>query len=196
MVENGKRSDIDDIFFSGKLWSVILHFLRYSVWGKQQFKNGNTVGVIKTALHKPVRFHSLSSLLVEQWSGRRDISAAFWSHKLKVLVQEIMKKLLLFPQKFLRLNWTTEYTGRNLMDPSQLYDVLMSKHKWYKCIHCMCLSFSGSFGRRQDDLISSNVSSTASTVTSSAGLQKTLPASANTTTKSTTGSTSASVQSR
>ncbi|XP_035190768.1 protein phosphatase 1 regulatory subunit 12A isoform X7 [Oxyura jamaicensis] len=55
---------------------------------------------------------------------------------------------------------------------------------------------SGSFGRRQDDLISSNVPSTASTVTSSAGLQKTLPASANTTTKSTTGSTSAGVQSR
>ncbi|XP_048157028.1 protein phosphatase 1 regulatory subunit 12A isoform X5 [Corvus hawaiiensis] len=54
---------------------------------------------------------------------------------------------------------------------------------------------SGSFGRRQDDLISSNVPSTASTVTSSAGLQKTLPASANTTTKSTTGSTSAGVQS-
>ncbi|XP_031445525.1 protein phosphatase 1 regulatory subunit 12A isoform X2 [Phasianus colchicus] len=55
---------------------------------------------------------------------------------------------------------------------------------------------SGSFGRRQDDLISSNVPSTASTVTSSAGLQKTLPTSANTTTKSTTGSTSAGVQSR
>ncbi|XP_033370564.1 protein phosphatase 1 regulatory subunit 12A isoform X4 [Parus major] len=55
---------------------------------------------------------------------------------------------------------------------------------------------SGSFGRRQDDLISSNVPSTASTVTSSAGLQKTLPASTNTTTKSTTGSTSAGVQSR
>ncbi|XP_031445524.1 protein phosphatase 1 regulatory subunit 12A isoform X1 [Phasianus colchicus] len=54
---------------------------------------------------------------------------------------------------------------------------------------------SGSFGRRQDDLISSNVPSTASTVTSSAGLQKTLPTSANTTTKSTTGSTSAGVQS-
>uniref|UniRef100_A0A8C3B2M6 Protein phosphatase 1 regulatory subunit n=1 Tax=Cairina moschata TaxID=8855 RepID=A0A8C3B2M6_CAIMO len=54
---------------------------------------------------------------------------------------------------------------------------------------------SGSFGRRQDDLISSNVPSTASTVTSSAGLQKTLPASANTTTKSTTGSTSAGVPS-
>ncbi|XP_009877223.1 PREDICTED: protein phosphatase 1 regulatory subunit 12A isoform X4 [Apaloderma vittatum] len=54
---------------------------------------------------------------------------------------------------------------------------------------------SGSFGRRQDDLISSNVPSTASTVTSSAGLQKTLPASSNTTTKSTTGSTSAGVQS-
>ncbi|XP_062348036.1 protein phosphatase 1 regulatory subunit 12A isoform X3 [Cinclus cinclus] len=55
---------------------------------------------------------------------------------------------------------------------------------------------SGSFGRRQDDLISSNVPSTASTVTSSAGLQKTLPASTNTATKSTTGSTSAGVQSR
>ncbi|XP_027535579.1 protein phosphatase 1 regulatory subunit 12A isoform X3 [Neopelma chrysocephalum] len=54
---------------------------------------------------------------------------------------------------------------------------------------------SGSFGRRQDDFISSNVPSTASTVTSSAGLQKTLPASTNTTTKSTTGSTSAGVQS-
>ncbi|XP_059671977.1 protein phosphatase 1 regulatory subunit 12A isoform X4 [Gavia stellata] len=54
---------------------------------------------------------------------------------------------------------------------------------------------SGSFGRRQDDLISSNVPSSASTVTSSASLQKTLPASANTTTKSTTGSTSAGVQS-
>ncbi|XP_059702845.1 protein phosphatase 1 regulatory subunit 12A isoform X4 [Haemorhous mexicanus] len=55
---------------------------------------------------------------------------------------------------------------------------------------------SGSFGRRQDDLISSNVPSTASTVTSSAGPQKTLPTSTNTTTKSTTGSTSAGVQSR
>ncbi|XP_053833352.1 protein phosphatase 1 regulatory subunit 12A isoform X3 [Vidua macroura] len=55
---------------------------------------------------------------------------------------------------------------------------------------------SGSFGRRQDDLISSNVPSTASTVTSSAGPQKTLPASTNTTTKSTTGTTSAGVQSR
>ncbi|XP_053912502.1 protein phosphatase 1 regulatory subunit 12A isoform X7 [Cuculus canorus] len=54
---------------------------------------------------------------------------------------------------------------------------------------------SGSFGRRQDDLISSSVPSTASTVTSSAGLQKTLPTSTNTTTKSTTGSTSAGVQS-
>ncbi|NXU56287.1 MYPT1 phosphatase, partial [Turnix velox] len=54
---------------------------------------------------------------------------------------------------------------------------------------------SGSFGRRQDDLISSSVPTTASTVTSSAGLQKTLPANANTTTKSTTGSTSAGVPS-
>uniref|UniRef100_G3US77 Protein phosphatase 1 regulatory subunit n=1 Tax=Meleagris gallopavo TaxID=9103 RepID=G3US77_MELGA len=56
-------------------------------------------------------------------------------------------------------------------------------------------SLNTSYQRRQDDLISSNVPSTASTVTSSAGLQKTLPASANTTTKSTTGSTSAGVQS-
>ncbi|NXN98023.1 MYPT1 phosphatase, partial [Rhinopomastus cyanomelas] len=54
---------------------------------------------------------------------------------------------------------------------------------------------SGSFGRRQDDLISSNVPSTASTVTSSAGLQKAPPAGANTTTKSAAGSTSAGVQS-
>ncbi|XP_024052460.1 protein phosphatase 1 regulatory subunit 12A isoform X5 [Terrapene carolina triunguis] len=57
---------------------------------------------------------------------------------------------------------------------------------------------SGSFGRRQDDLISSHVPSTTSapTVTSSAGLQKSLLSSTNTTTKITTGSTSAGVQSR
>ncbi|XP_074868515.1 protein phosphatase 1 regulatory subunit 12A isoform X8 [Carettochelys insculpta] len=57
---------------------------------------------------------------------------------------------------------------------------------------------SGSFGRRQDDLISSHVPSTtsASTVTSSAGLQKSLLSSTNATTKITTGSTSAGVQSR
>ncbi|XP_053883164.1 protein phosphatase 1 regulatory subunit 12A isoform X2 [Malaclemys terrapin pileata] len=56
---------------------------------------------------------------------------------------------------------------------------------------------SGSFGRRQDDLISSHVPSTTSapTVTSSAGLQKNLLSSTNTTTKITTGSTSAGVQS-
>ncbi|XP_074868490.1 protein phosphatase 1 regulatory subunit 12A isoform X5 [Carettochelys insculpta] len=56
---------------------------------------------------------------------------------------------------------------------------------------------SGSFGRRQDDLISSHVPSTtsASTVTSSAGLQKSLLSSTNATTKITTGSTSAGVQS-
>ncbi|NXQ36657.1 MYPT1 phosphatase, partial [Alaudala cheleensis] len=54
---------------------------------------------------------------------------------------------------------------------------------------------SGSFGRRQDDLISSNVPSTASTVTSSAGLQKAQPASSNTTGKSTAGSTSSGIQS-
>uniref|UniRef100_A0A452IWB1 Protein phosphatase 1 regulatory subunit n=1 Tax=Gopherus agassizii TaxID=38772 RepID=A0A452IWB1_9SAUR len=51
--------------------------------------------------------------------------------------------------------------------------------------------------RRQDDLISSHVPSTTSapTVTSSAGLQKSLLSSTNTTTKITTGSTSAGVQS-
>ncbi|XP_019370331.1 PREDICTED: protein phosphatase 1 regulatory subunit 12A isoform X3 [Gavialis gangeticus] len=57
---------------------------------------------------------------------------------------------------------------------------------------------SGSFGRRQDDLISSSVPTTtaAPTVTSPAGLQKPLLTSANTTTKVTTGSTSVSLQSR
>ncbi|XP_006275022.1 protein phosphatase 1 regulatory subunit 12A isoform X1 [Alligator mississippiensis] len=56
---------------------------------------------------------------------------------------------------------------------------------------------SGSFGRRQDDLISSSVPTTtaAPTVTSPAGLQKPLLTSANTTTKTTTGSTSVSLQS-
>ncbi|XP_067415999.1 protein phosphatase 1 regulatory subunit 12A [Emydura macquarii macquarii] len=56
---------------------------------------------------------------------------------------------------------------------------------------------SGSFGRRPDDLISSHVPSTTSapTVTSSAGPQKSLLSSTNTTTKITTGSTSAGVQS-
>nr|XP_014426690.1 protein phosphatase 1 regulatory subunit 12A isoform X3 [Pelodiscus sinensis] len=57
---------------------------------------------------------------------------------------------------------------------------------------------SGSFGKRQDDLISSHVPSTTSapTITSSAGIQKNLLSSTNTTTKITTGSTSAGVQSR
>uniref|UniRef100_A0A8C8SCY2 Protein phosphatase 1 regulatory subunit n=1 Tax=Pelusios castaneus TaxID=367368 RepID=A0A8C8SCY2_9SAUR len=57
---------------------------------------------------------------------------------------------------------------------------------------------SGSFGRRPDDLISSHVPSTTSTptVTSSAGPQKSLLSSTNTTTKVTTGSTSAGVPSR
>ncbi|XP_058164465.1 protein phosphatase 1 regulatory subunit 12A isoform X5 [Dasypus novemcinctus] len=54
-----------------------------------------------------------------------------------------------------------------------------------------------SFGRRQDDLISSSVPSTTSTptVTSAAGLQKSL-SSTSTTTKITTGSSSAGTQSR
>ncbi|XP_012874212.1 PREDICTED: protein phosphatase 1 regulatory subunit 12A [Dipodomys ordii] len=54
-----------------------------------------------------------------------------------------------------------------------------------------------SFGRRQDDLISSSVPSTTSTptVTSAAGLQKSLFSSTSTTTKITTGSSSAGSQS-
>lgn len=47
------------------------------------------VDVIKTFLHKRVRFHSLSSL-VKKWSTVRDISAALQSHKLKVLAKETM----------------------------------------------------------------------------------------------------------
>uniref|UniRef100_A0A8C0XJ16 Protein phosphatase 1 regulatory subunit n=1 Tax=Castor canadensis TaxID=51338 RepID=A0A8C0XJ16_CASCN len=55
-----------------------------------------------------------------------------------------------------------------------------------------------SFGRRQDDLISSSVPSTTSTptVTSATGLQKSLLSSTSTTTKITTGSSSAGTQSR
>ncbi|XP_044240498.1 protein phosphatase 1 regulatory subunit 12A isoform X6 [Ursus americanus] len=55
-----------------------------------------------------------------------------------------------------------------------------------------------SFGRRPDDLISSSVPSTTSTptVTSAAGLQKSLLSSTSTTTKITTGSSSAGTQSR
>ncbi|XP_055970671.1 protein phosphatase 1 regulatory subunit 12A isoform X3 [Sorex fumeus] len=55
-----------------------------------------------------------------------------------------------------------------------------------------------SFGRRQDDLISSSVPSTTSTptVTSAAGLQKSLISGTSTTTKITTGSSSAGTQSR
>ncbi|XP_038612223.1 protein phosphatase 1 regulatory subunit 12A isoform X4 [Tachyglossus aculeatus] len=55
-----------------------------------------------------------------------------------------------------------------------------------------------SFGRRQDDLISSSVPSTTSTptVTSAAGLQKSLLSSTSTTTKITTGSSTAGTQSR
>uniref|UniRef100_A0A8C0KTS7 Protein phosphatase 1 regulatory subunit n=1 Tax=Canis lupus dingo TaxID=286419 RepID=A0A8C0KTS7_CANLU len=61
----------------------------------------------------------------------------------------------------------------------------------------MTLSFSCSFGRRPDDLISSSVPSTTSTptVTSAAGLQKSLLSSTSTTTKITTGSSSAGTQS-
>ncbi|XP_014651350.1 PREDICTED: protein phosphatase 1 regulatory subunit 12A isoform X4 [Ceratotherium simum simum] len=55
-----------------------------------------------------------------------------------------------------------------------------------------------SFGRRHDDFISSSVPSTTSTptVTSAAGLQKSLLSSTSTTTKITTGSSSAGTQSR
>uniref|UniRef100_A0ABM5GFJ3 Protein phosphatase 1 regulatory subunit n=1 Tax=Pogona vitticeps TaxID=103695 RepID=A0ABM5GFJ3_9SAUR len=56
---------------------------------------------------------------------------------------------------------------------------------------------SGSFGRRQDDLISSNIPSvtSVSTVTSPAGLQKSLISSTSTATKVATGSATAGVQS-
>ncbi|XP_052021965.1 protein phosphatase 1 regulatory subunit 12A isoform X3 [Apodemus sylvaticus] len=55
-----------------------------------------------------------------------------------------------------------------------------------------------SFGRRQDDLISCSVPSTTSTptVTSAAGLQKSLPSSTSTTAKTPLGSSSAGTQSR
>ncbi|XP_031205561.1 protein phosphatase 1 regulatory subunit 12A isoform X3 [Mastomys coucha] len=55
-----------------------------------------------------------------------------------------------------------------------------------------------SFGRRQDDLISCSVPSTTSTptVTSAAGLQKSLPSSTSTTAKTPPGSSSAGTQSR
>ncbi|CAO2581611.1 Protein phosphatase 1 regulatory subunit 12A, partial [Lemmus lemmus] len=63
--------------------------------------------------------------------------------------------------------------------------------------HKMTLSFSCSFGRRQDDLISSSVPSTTSTptVTSAAGLQKSLLSSTSTAAKIPTGSSSAGTQS-
>lgn len=62
----------------------------------------------------------------------------------------------------------------------------------------MTLSFSCSFGRRQDDLISSSVPSTTSTptVTSAAGLQRSLLSSTSTTAKLPPGSSSAGTQSR
>lgn len=39
-IENCYRSDINDIFFSDKLWSDVLYFQRSSVWVKEQLKNG------------------------------------------------------------------------------------------------------------------------------------------------------------
>lgn len=99
--------------------------LKMGHWGPYM---NTLVDVIKTFLHKWVRFHSLSSL-VKKWSGLRDTSAALWSHKLKALTKETMKKMLLLNQKFPSLNWGTEYMGRILMDHSQLGDILMSKYK-------------------------------------------------------------------
>lgn len=86
------------------------------------------VDVIKTFLHKRVRFYSLSSL-VKKWSGPRDTSVALQSHKLKVLAKETMQKTFLLHQKFPRLSRGTECMGRNLIDDSQLGDILMSKYK-------------------------------------------------------------------
>lgn len=86
------------------------------------------VDLIKTFLHKRVRFHSLSSL-VKKWLGLKDTSAALQYHKFKVLAKEKIEKKLLLHQKFPRLDWGTEYMGRSLIDHSQLGDTLMSKYK-------------------------------------------------------------------
>ncbi|XP_067553536.1 protein phosphatase 1 regulatory subunit 12A isoform X5 [Pseudorca crassidens] len=87
------------------------------------------------------------------------------------------------------LRTSSSYTRRKWEDDLKKNSSLNEGSAYHK---------SCSFGRRQDDLISSSVPSTTSTptVTSAAGLQKSLLSSTSTTTKITTGSSSAGTQSR
>lgn len=52
-------------------------------------------------------------------------SVAFIGHKLKVKLHEIMKKMALENASFAPegLSWDTEWSGRSLMDYSQLCDI-------------------------------------------------------------------------
>ncbi|XP_036153770.1 protein phosphatase 1 regulatory subunit 12A isoform X3 [Myotis myotis] len=94
------------------------------------------------------------------------------------------------------LRTSSSYTRRKWEDDLKRNSSINEGSTYHK--RDMTLSFSCSFGRRQDDLISSSVPSTTSTptVTSAAGLQKSLLSSTSTTTKITTGSSSAGTQSR
>ncbi|KAG3291321.1 protein phosphatase 1 regulatory subunit 12A, transcript variant X2 [Ictidomys tridecemlineatus] len=88
----------------------------------------------------------------------------------------------------LSLRTSSSYTRRKWEDDLKKNSSINEGSTYHK---------SCSFGRRQDDLISSSVPSTTSTptVTSAAGLQKSLLSSTSTTTKITTGSSSAGTQS-
>ncbi|XP_037702626.1 protein phosphatase 1 regulatory subunit 12A isoform X2 [Choloepus didactylus] len=87
------------------------------------------------------------------------------------------------------LRTSSSYTRRKWDDDLKKNSSVNEGPTYYK---------SCSFGRRQDDLISSSVPSTTSapTVTSAVGLQKSLLSSTSTTTKITMGSSSAGTQSR
>ncbi|KAK1340890.1 hypothetical protein QTO34_017287 [Cnephaeus nilssonii] len=93
------------------------------------------------------------------------------------------------------LRTSSSYTRRKWEDDLKRNSSINEGSTYHK--RDMTLSFSCSFGRRQDDLISSSVPSTTSTptVTSAAGLQKSLLSSTSTTTKITTVSSSAGTQS-
>ncbi|XP_034857969.1 protein phosphatase 1 regulatory subunit 12A isoform X5 [Mirounga angustirostris] len=87
------------------------------------------------------------------------------------------------------LRTSSSYTRRKWEDDLKKNSTINEGSTYHK---------SCSFGRRPDDLISSSVPSTTSTptVTSAAGLQKSLLSGTSTTTKITTGSSSAGTQSR
>ncbi|XP_012927763.1 protein phosphatase 1 regulatory subunit 12A isoform X4 [Heterocephalus glaber] len=89
----------------------------------------------------------------------------------------------------LSLRTSSSYTRRKWEDDLKKNSSINEGSTYHK---------SCSFGRRQDDLISSSVPSTTSTptVTSAAGLQKSLLSSTSTTAKITTGSSSVGTQSR